>query len=153
MFHRVSVGIVLLDAYHFFGAQWPTSTNSLEQIGRSFGGSCCILYRGSLGLHLLDTMNRDHPLWDRRECRESLRSFSGGANLEDHPKRGSKWFKTHGLGFVIFLMDSACHGKFVGIQSPNLRMAMEPKYLSEVVIIHPVLIIWRSVIGSLGNHH
>ena len=88
--------------------------------------------------------------------RESLRSFSGGANLEDHPKRGSKWFITMVSDLLfrwVFLMVSACHGKSLGIQSPNLRMAMEPKYLSEVVIIHPVLIIWRSVIGSLGNHH
>ena len=27
---------------------------------------------------------------------------------------------------------------------------MEPKYLSKEVIIHPLLIIWGSVIGSLG---
>ena len=34
--------------------------------------------------------------------------------------------------------------------SPSEYGFMEPKYLAEEVIIHPLLIIWRSVIGSLG---
>ncbi len=34
-------------------------------------------------------------------------------------------------GTVIFLLNT------LGSQSPNLRMVMEPKYLSEEVIVHP----------------
>ena len=79
------------------------------------------------------------------------------SHLQVHWERWFDWFH---LGLLWPQISPGTWGfcsvwlqgyRTLGIQSPKLRMVMDPKYLAKDVIIHPLLIIWRSVIGSLGE--